>query len=102
MPTIRKLTAAETQAIEDKGKAKRQLIEEQYDVILADYVSGEYGEAEPEDGESKQLVRKRLKEAAIRQGVSLTFLRTAGSTLRFKVVENEDEDGGLWLLPSNG
>jgi hypothetical protein len=102
MATIRKLTAEETQAIEDKGKTKRQLIEVQYDAILAGYESGEYGEAEPEDGESKLLLRKRLKEAATRRGVSLTFLRTSGSTFRFKVEENEDEDGGLRLLLSNG
>ena len=61
MPTMRKLTLEEVQALQDKGKGPRKLVEEQYDVILGDYEVGDYGEAELEPDEKRLTVRSRLR-----------------------------------------
>ena len=53
MPTMRKLTPDEVQALQDKGKGPRKLVEEQYDAILSDYDVGDYGEAELEPEENR-------------------------------------------------
>jgi hypothetical protein len=85
MPIVRKLDPQEVQTLERKGKGQRKLIEEQYDAFLADYQAGEYGEAELEEDENRLTVRNRFKAAAARRGINLTFQRTTGNTLRFKV-----------------
>jgi hypothetical protein len=91
MPTVRKLAPEEVQTIENKGKGLRKLIEEQYDGFLAEYDTGEYGEAELSDGEKRLTVRNRLKAAAGRRGVAINFLRTTGSIIRFKIVPNDGQ-----------
>jgi hypothetical protein len=85
MPTVRRLTLQEVQTLEHKGKGQRGLIEEQYDGFLADYEVGDYGEAELEQDEKRLTVRNRFKAAVARRGIDLTFLRTRGNVLRFKV-----------------
>jgi hypothetical protein len=85
MPRMRKLDAQEVQALENRGKGQRKLIEEQYAAFLADYQAGEYGQAELEENENRLTVRNRFKKAAARRGIELTFQRTQGNTLRFKV-----------------
>lgn len=85
MPVMRKLSPGEVQTLERKGKGQRKLVEEQYDAFLADYQEGDYGEAELEENEKRLTVRNRFKAAAARRGIELTFQRTTGSTLRFKV-----------------
>lgn len=96
MPSVRKLAPEEVQAIENKGKGTRKLTEEQYDQALADFAAGEYGEIAPDSGENRLTARNRLKAAARRRGVTLTFLRTTGDTMRFKV----DEKQGAGQQPS--
>jgi hypothetical protein len=85
MPRMRKLDAQEVKRLENRGKGQRRLVEEQYDAFLADYAPGDYGEAELEEGEKGLTVRNRFKAAAARPGIALTFQRTTGNTLRFKV-----------------
>ncbi len=85
MPTVRKLTSQEVQTLEYKGKGQRKLLEEQYDAFLADYQGGDYGEAELKEDEKRLTIRNRFKAAAARRGIELTFQRTTGNTLRFKV-----------------
>jgi hypothetical protein len=85
MPTVRKLNPQEIQTLEYKGKGQRKLVEEQYDAFLADYQVGDYGEAELEENEKRLTVRNRFKAAAARRGIELTFQRTTGNTMRFKV-----------------
>jgi hypothetical protein len=85
MPIVRKLDPQEVQTLENRGKGQRRLVEEQYDAFLADYQAGEYGEAELEEDEKRLTVRNRFKAAAARRGINLTFQRTTGNTLRFKV-----------------
>jgi hypothetical protein len=85
MPSVRKLSQEEVQAIEYKGKGVRKIIEEQYDEFLSEYQAGDYGEAELEPDEKRLTVRNRLKAAANRRNLSLQFNRTTGNTLRFKV-----------------
>lgn len=87
MPRVRKLSPEEVRMIENKGKGMRKLIAEQYDAFLADYAVGDYGEAELEDNEKRLTVRNRLKAAATRRGLGIGFLRTQGSTIRFRVTE---------------
>jgi hypothetical protein len=72
--------------LERSGNGQRRFIEEQYDAFLADYDPGEYGEAELDEGEKRLTVRKRFKAAAARRGLDLTFQRTSGNVLCFKVV----------------
>jgi hypothetical protein len=87
MPQVRKLAPEEVQTIENKGKGTRKLTEEQYDAILADYEVGEYGEAVLDKGENRLTVRNRLKAAATRRGLGITFRRTNGDLLRFQIVD---------------
>ena len=86
MPSVRKLSADEVWALENKGKGQRKLIEEQYDAILSDYAEGEYGEAVLEPGENRLTVRNRLKAAARRRNLAIDFRRTKEDLLRFQVV----------------
>jgi hypothetical protein len=46
---------------------------------------GDEGEAELEEGEKRLTVRSRFKAAAARRGIALTFQRTRGNVLQFKV-----------------
>jgi hypothetical protein len=87
MPQVRKLEPSEVQTIENKGKGVRRLTEEQYDRILADFAVGDYGELIPDEGEKRLTARYRLKAAASRRGLSLTFMRVTGEAMRFKVGE---------------
>ncbi len=86
MPSVRKLSADEVWALENKGKGQRKLIEEQYDSIIGEYSEGEYGEAVLEPGENRLTVRNRLKAAARRRNLAIDFRRTKEDLLRFQVV----------------
>ena len=88
MPQVRKLDPEEVKAYQDKGKGQRKLVEEQYDAIFADYEVGEYGEAVLDEGENRLTVRNRMKAAATRRGIGITFRRTTGDLLRFQIVEH--------------
>ena len=90
MPSVRKLTPEETQQLEDNGKGTRKLTEERYDRAIANFGVGDYGELIPDVGENRLTSRNRLKAAAARRGLSLTFIRTTGEAMRFKVDENTD------------
>jgi hypothetical protein len=85
MPQVRKLAPEEVQAIENKGKGTRKLTEEQYDGFLSDYEVGDYGEAELDGDEKRLTVRNRLKAAAGRRNVGITFRRTQGNVIRFQI-----------------
>jgi hypothetical protein len=91
MPTIRKLEPEEVQTIENKGKGLRKLTEEQYDQFLADFGTGDYGEAVLEPNEKRLTIRNRLKAAAARHGVDLHFMRTTGDMMRFKVISRDGQ-----------
>jgi hypothetical protein len=86
MPTVRKLAPDEVQTIQSKGKGLRKLTEEQYDRYLADFASGDYGEAILDEGEHRLTVRNRFKAAATRRGLTLEFRRTSDPLVRFKVI----------------
>ena len=86
MPSVRKLSADEVWALENKGKGQRKLIEEQYDAIFGEYAEGEYGEAVLDPGENRLTVRNRLKAAARRRHLAVDFRRTKEDLLRFQVV----------------
>ena len=87
MPQVRKLTPEEVYALENKAKGQRKMTEELYDTILADYATGDYGEADLEQTDNRLTVRNRLRAAAKRRGVDITFHRTNPGILRFQVVE---------------
>ncbi len=86
MLQIRKLAPEEVQALENKGKGTRKLTEEQYDAFLSEYQVGDYGEAELDEDEKRLTVRNRLKAAAARRNVGITYRRTQGTVIRFQVV----------------
>jgi hypothetical protein len=90
MPQVRKLAPEEVQAIQDKGKGQRKLVEEQYDAILGDYAVGEYGEATLEPDENRLTVRNRMKAAAGRRSIGINFRRTTGDFIRFQIVDLSD------------
>src|SRR5215213_10535724 len=87
MPNFRKLNPSEIQTIENKGIGLRKQTEKLYDAILSDYEVGEYGEAVLDEGENRLTVRNRLKAAATRRGIGITFRRTQGDIIRFQIVE---------------
>jgi hypothetical protein len=90
MPQVRKLAAEEVQALENKGKGQRKLIEELYDSILSEYNTGDYGEATLDEEENRLTVRNRLKAAAHRRNLDVNFRRTTGNLLRFQIVEQSN------------
>jgi hypothetical protein len=94
MPQVRKLLPEEVRNIENKGRGRRKLIEEQYDTFLFEYDVGDYGEAELEPDEKRLTVRNRFKAAAARRGVAIEFRRTTGDTLRFKLVAGNGRSEG--------
>jgi hypothetical protein len=94
MPTVRKLEPDEVRAIESRGKGTRKLIEEQYDEFLRDYLPGDYGEVDLEEGDNRLTVRNRLKAAAGRRNMGLEFRRTRGPLLRFRVLSGAEAQAG--------
>ncbi len=90
MPVVRKLTADEVQSLTRRSKGIRKAVEAEYDAILSDYTVGEYGVAELSPNDNRLTVRNRLKAAAARRGLALTFRRTKGPQIRFRVLERGD------------
>jgi hypothetical protein len=88
MPQVRKLTADEVQALQNKGKGTRKLTEELYNSILSEYNVGEYAEATLDEEDNRLTVRNRLKAAAGRRNLGVEFRRTTGDLLRFQIVEH--------------
>lgn len=64
-------------------------IEREYDGYLGDFAAGEYGACELAEGENKQTVRNRLKAAALRRNLTIKFIKTKGSAIRFRLDEVE-------------
>src|SRR5690349_2907979 len=94
MPQVRKLSADEVTAIQNKGKGTRKIVEEQYDAIMTDYAVGDYGEAIIDPGENRLTVRNRLRAAARRANIEINYQRTNGDMLRFKIVEPGSNSNG--------
>jgi hypothetical protein len=99
MPQMRKLALEEVQALENKGKGQRKLVEEQYDAILSEYALGDYGEATLEPGENRLTVRNRLRAAAKRRGFDTNFRRTSTDLIRFQLVAH-DNGGSRAAVPA--
>lgn len=85
MPVVRKMSVEESRQFENRSKGVRKLIAEEYDLLLAPFNNGDYGEVLPAEGEHRLTVRNRLKASAKRRGLTLQFRRTEGPSLRFKV-----------------
>jgi hypothetical protein len=100
MPQVRKLAPEEVQALQNKGKGQRKLVEEEYDAILSEYEVGDYGEATLEPEENRLTVRNRLRAAAGRRGVGIEFRRTQGDIVRFQIVELGSDDSAPEEPPS--
>jgi hypothetical protein len=91
MPQVRKLAPEEVQALQNKGKGQRKLVEEEYNAILSEYEVGEYGEAVLEPEENRLTVRNRLRAAAGRRDLGIVFRRTSGDLVRFQIVSAPEE-----------
>lgn len=87
MPTVRKYGPGEVEALVGPRRTQRHIIAEIYDTLLTSFDVGDCGEAKLEEIETKQLVRRRLREAALRKGVELEFKPTDANTVVFEVVE---------------
>ena len=85
MPQTRKLTSAEITSLYYSDPSVRAELAAHYDALLAPFSLGDYGLAEPEMGETRLAVRRRLGAAAERRGWRLSFVRTEGETLVFQV-----------------
>src|SRR5438093_9080595 len=87
MPTVRKLSAEEIQALEsrEQAKGKRERTTEQYDRMLSDFSVGDYLEVELDDGDKPNSVRYHLRQAAARRGLTLNFAASSGNVLEFRI-----------------
>ncbi len=93
------LAPDEIQEIKNKGVGQRKLVEQQYDAILSDYEVGEYGEAILDEGENRLTVRNRMKAAAGRRGLGITFRRTSGDMIRFQITEKSESAAAAPVEP---
>ena len=57
MPSFRKLNPDETAAADQRTLSVRAQIAQEYDAYLADLAIGDYGRAEPTQGERRNIVR---------------------------------------------
>jgi hypothetical protein len=85
MPSFRKLGSAETAALEQPALGARARVAQEYDQHLADFAVGDYGRAEPIEGEQRKVVRSRLHAAARRRGLALRFRPGPSAALIFHV-----------------
>lgn len=69
-----------------KAVGERTRIRELYRSYLEPLAVGEGGELTPSEGETKTLVRGRLKRAAQELGITLEYKRSRDSIVRFRVV----------------
>jgi len=102
MPTIRKLTAEEVEALESKqskGDNARTEIARQYDQFLIEFGPNEHGEIQLDEGENKLNIRNRLRAAAERRGLKLEFIRTNGIVVRFRVLSESGDEATEVVAP---
>lgn len=85
MPTMRKLTTDEVRALETKPLGNRAQVAAEYDTYLQEFAAGDYGEVQLDENDNRLTVRNRLQAAAGRRSLKLTFRRTKGLLLRFRV-----------------
>jgi hypothetical protein len=85
MPSFRKLGPAETTALEQPPLGVRARVAQEYDEHLAGFAVGDYGRAEPIEGEQRKVVRSRLHAAARRRGLALRFRPGPSAALIFHV-----------------
>lgn len=85
MPTLRKLSQEEVRGLNTRPLGERAQIASQYDDYLVDFAPSEYGEVQLDEEDNRLTIRNRLQAAANRRGLALTFRRTTGPMLRFRV-----------------
>lgn len=92
MPSLRIWTPAEVEAAtaqKQKNGPSRKDIEQVYDQLLAEVEPGQFATITLEEGENKPTTRNRLKGAAERRGLTITFRRTKDETIVFHLEEPE-------------
>jgi hypothetical protein len=88
MPDFQKLSREEIEALTPgKRPSQRARIREEYQSFLRDIEPGEGGEVRIAEGENRTTIRNRLKSAAKALDKKITFLRTRGDILRFRIEE---------------
>jgi len=91
MAEFKKISLEEASAMFDQSRrskavGERTRIRELYRSYLEPLAVGEGGELTPGEGETKELVRGRLKRAARDLGMTLEYKRSRDSIVRFRVV----------------
>lgn len=100
MPTLRKLTQEEGRALDAKPLGQRARIAVENDRYLVDFAPGDYGEVQLDAADNRLTVRNRLQAAAARRGVALTFRRTTGPKLRFRVEAADGSQNNAGSAPA--
>lgn len=93
MPQLRILTPEEVSTLvkpTDNGNGNtRLLMQQEYDQLIADVSVGQYATVTLAAEENKATTRNRLKGAAERRGLTITFRRTRDETVIFHLEEPE-------------
>ena len=92
MPSLRIWTPAEVAALtaeKQKNGTSRKEVEAIYDQLIADVNAGDFATVTLADDENKATTRNRLKGAAERRGLTITFRRTRDQTVIFYLEEPE-------------
>ncbi len=84
----RKLAQEEIEQLEKKERksgSSRLAKQAEYEALMADYSAGDYGELLLDEGETKLTVKKNIKQALERRGLSVKWYR--GKNAKFQVID---------------
>jgi hypothetical protein len=90
MPKLIKLSEEDVEALKKKktGQNEREKTRQQYVAYLKNFNPGDWVAVDLEQGEKRQTVKNRLKNAAKNVGYDLNFIRTR-SGLKFEIKKGE-------------
>ena len=92
MPSLRIWTPEEVAALtseKQKNGTSRKEVEAIYDQLIADADAGDFATVTLADDDNKATTRNRLKAAAERRNLDITFRRTRDQTVIFSLQEQE-------------
>ncbi|HYN89222.1 MAG TPA: hypothetical protein VER55_11855 [Ardenticatenaceae bacterium] len=88
MPGFQKLSREDIEAMTPgKARSPRAAVRDEYQGFLREIEPGEGGQVTIQEGENRTTIRNRIKSAAKALDQKVTFMRTRGDILRFRVEE---------------